>query len=146
MIEKSKKKERKKDQKLKMGSHSQTQYPKLPIIDLTKGNLKPADTSFWRSTAKEIRNALENYGCFKVVFDKVSVDLHNAVFNQSKDLYDLPMEIKVQNTSKLLGFGYGGNFSFMPLIEYFGIENGATLEATQNFTNLMWPSGNHTFW
>ncbi|KAK3020544.1 hypothetical protein RJ639_047456 [Escallonia herrerae] len=115
---------------------------KLPVIDFTATNLSRG-TSSWQSTSNEVRSALENYGCFIAKYNKISLELHNSVFDQSKELFDLPMEIKVRNTSNLLGFGYGGNFSFMPLVEYFGIENGATQDATQHFTNLMWPAGGH---
>jgi isopenicillin N synthase-like dioxygenase len=111
---------------------------KLPIIDLNEENRSPKSCDL-------VRCALESHGCFLAKYNKISPILQEKMFKLSNDLFRLPTEIKVQNKSNVLGFGYGSNFSFMPLIEYFGIENGATLEATKNFTNIMWPSGNDTF-
>ncbi|XP_071901549.1 probable 2-oxoglutarate-dependent dioxygenase AOP1 [Coffea arabica] len=126
-----------------MGSESDAQS-KLPIIEFNEENLTPGTTS-WLSTSGLVRQALESCGCFLVKYKKLSQELHDKMFELSKQLFQLPTEIKVQNTSNILGFGYGTNFSFMPLVEYFGIENGATLKATEEFTNLMWPAGNSSF-
>ncbi|KAA8541851.1 hypothetical protein F0562_023003 [Nyssa sinensis] len=124
-----------------MGSQTQ---PKLPVIDFSKENLK-AGTCSWLSTCHDVRHALEEYGLFTAVFDKVPLELHNRIFHLAKELFDLPLETKVQNTSDVLGFGYGGGFTTMPLFEYSGIENAPTLEGTRSFTKLMWPAGNDTF-
>lgn len=118
---------------------------KLPIIDLNEQNFTPG-TDSWVSTSYLVRSALESHGCFLAKFNKISSDLQHKIFNLSEDLFQLPTEIKVQNTSNILGFGYGTNFSFMPLVEYFGIENAATVEATKEFTNQMYPAGNDIFW
>ncbi|KAK2984899.1 hypothetical protein RJ640_008664, partial [Escallonia rubra] len=117
---------------------------KLPIIDFSQEKLKPG-TGSWLSTANDVRKALEEYGCFVALSNEVSLETRDAMFSAAKDLYDLPMESKVKNTSDLLGFGYGGGFTTMPLFEYFGIEKATTLEGTQTFTDLMWPSGNDDF-
>ncbi|OIT07889.1 PREDICTED: 2-oxoglutarate-dependent dioxygenase AOP3-like [Nicotiana attenuata] len=115
--------------------------PKLPIIEFTNENLS-SGTSSWISTSQEIRRALEEYGCFAAVYKKVSPELREAMFNHCKELFQLPLETKLQNTSDVLGFGYGGNFPNMPLAEYFGIENGGTLDSTKNFAKQMWPNAN----
>ena len=36
--------------------------------------------------------------------------------------------------------------STLPLYECLGIDNLLNLEGVQNFTNLMWPTGNELFW
>lgn len=114
----------------------------LPVIKLNEENMSRPSPA---GTSDLVRSALESYGCFLAKYDKISPELQEKMFTLSKELFRLPTEIKVQNTSSILGAGYGSNFSFMPLVEYFGIENGATLEATRDFTNLMWPAGNHSF-
>ncbi|KAI3716307.1 hypothetical protein L6452_23545 [Arctium lappa] len=119
--------------------------PKSQLLVITFNNqtLNPS-TDAWRSTSDAVRRALEDDGCFVVATDKVPTDLRDAIFELSKDLFDLPNETKIKNTSEILGFGYG-NYSSMPLWEYFGIENGATMEATRSFTDLLFPSGNNAF-
>ncbi|CDO98087.1 unnamed protein product [Coffea canephora] len=126
-----------------MGS-DQTLEKALPIIHFNSENLTPGSSS-WLSTSEIVRKALESYGCFVAVYKNISPELHDKMLNLSKELFDVPVEIKVQNTSDYLGFGYGGNYSVMPLIEYLGITNAATLEATKDFTNLIWPDGNDSF-
>ncbi|KAL2486252.1 2-oxoglutarate (2OG) and Fe(II)-dependent oxygenase superfamily protein [Abeliophyllum distichum] len=93
-----------------------------------------------------VRGALKSYGCFIAVYKKFTSDLHDEMFESAKELFDLPMEAKVNNKSNFADSGYGGNFSIMPLFEYSGIENGANLEATKNYTSIMWPDGNDNCW
>ncbi|KAF3450812.1 hypothetical protein FNV43_RR06901 [Rhamnella rubrinervis] len=121
--------------------------PKLPVIDFSKEDLKPG-TSSWFSISNDVRHALEQYGCFVAQFDKVSLQLHNSMFSELKELFDLPTETKVKNISDKPYFGYAGHSTtpyVAPLHESMGIENSTTLEAVQGFTNLMWPAGNDHF-
>ncbi|KAF8400725.1 hypothetical protein HHK36_014025 [Tetracentron sinense] len=118
---------------------------RLPTIDFSKENLKPG-TIFWDSVRKDVRRALEEFGCFEAVFDEVSIELHNAFFHELEELFDLPLETKLQNTnSDLPGYGYIGQLPFQPLYEGMGIDDAPIREGTQSFTNLMWPDGNFRF-
>ncbi|KAM7483696.1 hypothetical protein LguiB_008279 [Lonicera macranthoides] len=117
---------------------------KLPIVDFTKNNLEPGSSS-WSETCTDVRNALEEYGCFIAVYDKVSVELNNTIFRALKELFDLPTEIKVQNKSSKPLYGYVGQIPFIPLYESMGIDFANTLEGIQSFTNVMWPNGNDGF-
>ncbi|XVF26866.1 hypothetical protein REPUB_Repub14bG0056500 [Reevesia pubescens] len=117
---------------------------KLPVIDIFNENLEPG-TDCWISKCKEVQRAFEVYGCFLATFDKVSLQLQDEVFHSLKELFDLPIENKVLNTSDKPYFGYFKHPS-IPLSESMGIDNPTILEGTQNFTNLMRPNGNKTFW
>ncbi|KAF3623676.1 hypothetical protein FXO38_26692 [Capsicum annuum] len=120
--------------------------PKLPIIEFTYDNFS-GSTTLWISTSHEIRRALEEYGCFVAVYKKVMPELREVMFDHCKELFQLPLETKHQNTSDILEFGYGGNFRTMPLAEFFGIFDGATLDSTKSFANQMWPNENvNKFW
>ncbi|CAA3026132.1 probable 2-oxoglutarate-dependent dioxygenase AOP1 [Olea europaea subsp. europaea] len=125
-----------------MGSDAQS---KLPIIDFREENLIPG-TNSWVSASNLVQCALESYGCFIAVYEKITLEQRNEVFKSAKELFDLPVETKVKNISNFAGSGYGRNYPIMPLFEYMGIENGANLEATKNFTSIMWPDGNDCFW
>ncbi|KAD6794659.1 hypothetical protein E3N88_05555 [Mikania micrantha] len=116
---------------------------KLPVINLDPQTQNPG-THAWSSTCDDVRRALEDYGCFVVSTNNIPCDLREAMFELSKDLFCLPIETKVKNSSPILGFGYG-NYSSLPLYESFGIENGATMDATRSFTHLLFPSGNDAF-
>ncbi|KAL7162385.1 hypothetical protein ACSBR2_042800 [Camellia fascicularis] len=122
---------------------SLTQH-KLPIIDFTKENLKPG-TSSWQKASKQVLSALEEYGCFVAVYDEVSLDLHDKVFNKLEELFDLPTATKMQNKSSKPLYGYVGQIPVVPLYESMGIDDANTLEGIQNFTKVMWPNGNDGF-
>lgn len=121
-----------------------TSQQKLPIINFNTETLNPKSQT-WISTSHSVRQALEDYGCFIVSTEKIPLEIHDTMFELSKDLFCLPMETKVKNSSHILGFGYG-NYASLPLYESFGIENGATLDATRSFTDLLFPFGNEAFW
>lgn len=123
---------------------SQSQ-PKIPVIDMSNERLKP-DTSVWQSASKEIRNAFEEFGCFEAIYRKVPLELHNYVFATAAELFDLSTEIKMKNKSSKTYFDYFGQYASLPLYESLAIDNPTSLESTQSFTNLMWPSGNQHFW
>ncbi|XP_027166189.1 probable 2-oxoglutarate-dependent dioxygenase AOP1 [Coffea eugenioides] len=116
----------------------------LPVIDFTKKNLDPS-SSFWPSTRQAVVRALEDYGCFIALYDEVTLELNEAIFRASEELFDLPTEIKVLNTSNTPSHGYVGQEPIIPLYEGLGIENATTLDGVQKFTNLLWPNGNHSF-
>lgn len=120
--------------------------PKLPVIDLSMENLKPG-TSCWLSACNDVRRALEEYGCFVALYDKVSHQLHNSILSEQNELFDLPTDVKMKNVSDKPYFGYIGNRPFIPTLhESLGIENATTLQGVENFTNLMWPQqGNDHF-
>ncbi|GMQ08785.1 hypothetical protein CsSME_00052367 [Camellia sinensis var. sinensis] len=119
--------------------------PKLPVIDFSEENLKPG-TEYWSSIRSEAVRALEEYGCFIATYDnKVPLDLHNAIFRASKELFDLPTETKMTNICKTPSHGYVGQEPLVPLYEGLGIENATTFEGAQKFTNQMWPLGNDFF-
>ena len=119
--------------------------PKLPTVSLTGGNVKPGSSS-WILTCKNIREALEEYGCFAATYDGVSMDLHNKVFEVIKPMFELPMEVKTKNTSNIPYHGYYRPGPILPLLDSFGIDDATALEKTRNFTHLLWPHGNQNLW
>ncbi|EOY26957.1 2-oxoglutarate and Fe(II)-dependent oxygenase superfamily protein, putative [Theobroma cacao] len=116
---------------------------RLPVIDLFDENSVPG-TASWVSKCKDVRLALEEYGCFLTPYDKVSLQLQDQVFNSVQELFALPTEKKVQNTSDKPYFGYFKH-PLIPLSESMGIDGPTVLEGTQSFTDLMWPNGNKRF-
>ncbi|KAH6782121.1 hypothetical protein C2S51_007414 [Perilla frutescens var. frutescens] len=118
---------------------------KLPIIEFNHKKLNPGSNS-WKTTSDSVRRALESYGCLVIEYEEMSSELDEAMFGLSEELFGFPIQTKMKHTSQLAGFGYGGNFSAMPLVEYFGIEYDATdLEPKKKFAGLFWPDGNHRF-
>ena len=122
-----------------MGMH------KIPLVDLSCEKLKPGSSS-WRSACNDIREALEAYGCFEVIYNNPSIEFHNRIFAVLQELFQLPQDIKMQNVNPRYVFGYNGKNSFLPILEGMGIEYADNKDECQKFTNLMWPDGNDHFW
>ncbi|KAH7528010.1 hypothetical protein FEM48_Zijuj05G0026500 [Ziziphus jujuba var. spinosa] len=122
---------------------SQTELPRIPIIDFSKEELKLAASSSWLSLCNQIQYALENHGCFIAKYDQLSPELSKKIFSQTKDMFEVPTEIKMKNTSHVPYRGYhtGPSDPNMPRFEGLGIDNATSLEETQKFMNLMWPAG-----
>ncbi|KAL6334369.1 hypothetical protein AAG906_014770 [Vitis piasezkii] len=124
-----------------MGSYSSA---KIPVVDFSKENLNPGSSS-WSATCKDVLLALEEFGCFIAVYDKVPSELQNKLFSALEELFNLPTETKMQNAHNKPYHGYVGQHSRLPLHESIGIDNATTLEGIQSFANLMWPAGNDHF-
>lgn len=125
---------------------SEGSQPSLAVLDFTEEDLKPG-TSSWSSTCTSVRQALEEHGCFVVVYDRAHDEIQKGVFCSLKELFDLPTETKLTNIyeGKPLK-GYVGQHPKIPLHESMGIDEGTTLEGIQNFAKKMWPNGNDKFW
>ncbi|XP_073135675.1 probable 2-oxoglutarate-dependent dioxygenase AOP1 [Henckelia pumila] len=124
-----------------MGSLS---TPILPIIHFSEESIEPGSIS-WLSTSKDVVRALEDYGCFIATYTKFSPELHQEIFDASEELFDLPTDVKILNTSTTPTHGYVGQVPVIPLYEGLGLENSTTREGVERFTNLLWPSGNKRF-
>ncbi|CAN1302876.1 Probable 2-oxoglutarate-dependent dioxygenase AOP1 [Linum perenne] len=103
---------------------------KIPFIDFRKAELKQG-SSEWETLKQQVGKAVEEYGCFEASFDKITVDCRRAVFKSVEELFDLPLETKLLNTSKRPLHGYVGQFHI--------------LENVESLTNTLWPHGNPFF-
>lgn len=118
--------------------------PKLPVLDFSRKDLEPGTTT-WFKTCNDVRRALEDYGCFIMEYNKLPSELRGEVFGCLKDLFDLPTETKMKNRYEKPLNGYVGQILKLPLHESMGIDDATSLQATQNFSNIMWPQGNDHF-
>ncbi|KAJ8755859.1 hypothetical protein K2173_024404 [Erythroxylum novogranatense] len=116
---------------------------KLPKIDFTRENLK-SGTRDWLIACSDVRQALEEYGCFIVEYG-MSQEFRGQVFGAMKELFDLPTPTKMLNKYDKPMNGYVGQIAGIPLHESLGIDNATNLKATRSFTKLLWPEGNDHF-
>ncbi|XP_010500901.1 PREDICTED: probable 2-oxoglutarate-dependent dioxygenase AOP1.2 [Camelina sativa] len=114
----------------------------LPVINFR--DLKPG-TFEWDSVRGNFRKALEEYGCFEALFDKVPVELRKAVFDASDEVFQLPLETKQRVVSKRKYRGYVGQIPTLPFFEVMGIDFAEDADKVNAFTHKLWPQGNTSF-
>ncbi|KAK8556911.1 hypothetical protein V6N13_064898 [Hibiscus sabdariffa] len=116
---------------------------KLPVIDFSNPNLKPG-SSEWDLVKFQVHEALEEYGCFEASLDQV-VELRNAVFGVTEEIFDLPLETKKLYVSDKLFRGYFGSPS--GLHESMTIDEAQSAENIEQHltTTLFGPHGNLSF-
>ncbi|CAL1391459.1 unnamed protein product [Linum trigynum] len=71
---------------------------KLPFIDFSSEPDLKQGTHYWDSLKSQVREALEDYGCFEASFDRVPSRLRTDVFGSLEDLFDLPLPTKQGST------------------------------------------------
>lgn len=125
-----------------MGSETPS---KLPSIDFSTPGLKPG-TPEWDSVRAQVRQALEEFGCFKATFNKVPSHIRKAILDALKELFDLPLQTKLLNVSKKPFHGYIGQYPMVPLFESMGIDDATIYPKVESLSNIFWPQGNPSFW
>jgi len=125
-----------------MGSESEILV--LPCLDFGKGGMTlEAGSEEWKEMSMKVREACESYGCFILKYDDMSIKgVREFIFKDLKPLFELPEETKQKHKHSTPFNSYTnmtlGNLSY----QTFGI-NQVTID---NFTNIMWPQGNPSFW
>ncbi|KAF8034412.1 hypothetical protein BT93_C0650 [Corymbia citriodora subsp. variegata] len=115
---------------------------KIPLIDLSELDGSKPGTP-WDALQSQVRQALEEYGCFEALFDKMTLKLHDDVFQELEGLFELPADVKRRFDHPNKPFlGY---FENLPLYEAFGVDYAPTSGSIERLADLMWPEGNTRF-
>ncbi|KAF2301324.1 hypothetical protein GH714_022738 [Hevea brasiliensis] len=118
----------------------------FPVIDFSRLDLNPgSNPEEWDSVKSQVLKAAEKYGCFKFVSNKISSELRKAILSDLEEIFALPLEIKMGNTSEIPNAGYIGKTPFTPLFESLGIVDPIALENVESLTNALWPEGKPSF-
>lgn len=124
---------------------SEIPYCKLPCIDLSTAGLNPG-TPEWDSVRDQVLQALQKYGCFEALFDKVPSETRKAILGATKELYDLPPETKRRNVSTKPFPGYFGEHPLVPLYESMSVMKATEYHEVESFINVFLPEGNPSLW
>ncbi|WCJ18937.1 2-oxoglutarate (2OG) and Fe(II)-dependent oxygenase superfamily protein [Euphorbia peplus] len=120
---------------------SETVVSKIPVVELSCEKLKAGSDS-WNSACQEVREALEKYGCFELIYDKYNIENQNGIIEAIEKFFNVPDEIKATYKHPGFGQGFGGKSSDFPIAESLRIVNALDKQECQNLTDLMWPHGN----
>ncbi|XP_056162129.1 probable 2-oxoglutarate-dependent dioxygenase AOP1 [Syzygium oleosum] len=119
---------------------------KLPLIDLSKLDGSKPGTGRWDSLLCQVRRALEEFGCFEALYDKMTLELHNDMFQELEELLELPTDVKRRFVVPEKRFnGYHTNPPQAPPYEAFGMDYGPNSGSINRLADLMWPEGNTRF-
>ncbi|KAJ8555106.1 hypothetical protein K7X08_012602 [Anisodus acutangulus] len=114
---------------------------KVPTIDFCNPELKPG-TPQWESTKTQVLQALQEYGIFEAVYDKVP---REDIFDTSKEIFEFPLETKLKTKSTIPMHGYLGQYPMLPAYESLGIADVLKSESVDSIANIFWPDGNPEF-
>lgn len=89
----------------------------IPAIDMQKLE----DDGEQQEQHKKLREASEEWGCFRIVNHKIPLSLMSEMKKVVRELLDLPMEIKMRNTDVIAGSGYMAPSQVNPLYEALGL-------------------------
>ncbi|XP_010050516.1 probable 2-oxoglutarate-dependent dioxygenase AOP1.2 [Eucalyptus grandis] len=89
---------------------------KLPLIDLSKLDGSKRGTGRWDSLQSQVQEALEEFGFFKVLTDRMTLELHNDAFQELEALLKFPTDVKRWfNVPNKPHDSYLGNLPYSPL-------------------------------
>ncbi|KAF8034410.1 hypothetical protein BT93_C0648 [Corymbia citriodora subsp. variegata] len=118
---------------------------KLPLIDLSALDGSKPGTP-WDALQSQVRQALEEFGCFEALYDKMTLKLHNDVLQELDGLFELPTDAKRQfNFPDKPYVGYLANPPLAPIYEAFAIGYAPNSGSIERLRDLMWPKGNTRF-
>ncbi|TYH36293.1 hypothetical protein ES332_D13G254900v1 [Gossypium tomentosum] len=118
----------------------------IPVIEFRTGSRDlERGTEGWHHLCKRIREACETYGCFEVVYEKISREVREETFELLNELVEVPLERKQLNVNLKPYHSYFGPCSQACLYEGFGIEDASNYDSVNNFAQLMWPDGHPRF-
>ncbi|KAB2032797.1 hypothetical protein ES319_D05G402400v1 [Gossypium barbadense] len=121
---------------------SSTTQAMVPVIDFSNQNLK-AGSPEWDLVKSQVREALEEYGCFEALFDPI-LELRKAVFGALQEAFDLPLQTKKLFVSDKPFRGY--SYSPSALFQSMAVDDAHIAEnIEQCLTTSLWPQGNISF-
>ncbi|RWV81213.1 hypothetical protein GW17_00057390 [Ensete ventricosum] len=114
---------------------TETRHHKLDFSGLS---LEKAGTPEWDRVRAEMMEVVVNeQGWFEAVYDGVAPELREALFDRSlKELFELPVDVKMRNTSNKANHGYIGQFPGMDY-EALSVADVHLVESTRSFTELI---------
>ncbi|MCD7446638.1 hypothetical protein HAX54_012124 [Datura stramonium] len=114
----------------------------IPSIDFCKANMKPGSAE-WESTRKQVFQALEEYGCFEVIYDKVPKGIEEDLFGTLKEIFPLEAKVKEYLDKPLQDYKHQ-----LPNPPYNAFRRTTDLLLPQHiepFVNTFYPDGNPHF-
>ncbi|RWW23970.1 hypothetical protein GW17_00011758 [Ensete ventricosum] len=128
-----------------MASEDSAAKQKYPKIDFSELDIASPGTPRWEAVREQVMEALASCGFFEAVFPQVAQELRESFFGTAmKELFALPLDTKLRNTSNKPFHGYLGQIPYLSY-ESLAILDASLPQGVDSFTSLMWPGGNPAF-
>ena len=108
----------------------------IPVIDMQKLE-DNNDGDQQQQQYKKLREASEEWGCFRIMNHKISLTLMSEMKKVVREALDLPMEIKMRNTDVIAGSGYMAPTQVNPLYEALGLYDLASSQSLRAFSSQL---------
>ncbi|XP_059063211.1 2-oxoglutarate-dependent dioxygenase DAO-like isoform X2 [Cryptomeria japonica] len=117
----------------------------LPIIDVSalRSELEEGNPDL-QKLCNQVKEAVQQWGAFRVVNHGVEQELLNAVDSVSRDLFNLPPQVKERAVNLPLD-GYSKGIS-LSIGEVMCIPAVPPSDSLQQYAHKFWPEGNSEFW
>ncbi|MBA0700035.1 hypothetical protein Goari_001615, partial [Gossypium aridum] len=109
-----------------MGVQAEIEFPVIEFhsVDLERG------TDGWHRLCKRVREACETFGCFEVLYEKISTEVREETFGLMKELIEVPVERKQKNASPMPYHGWVGPCNQVSLLyEGFGLGDASNYDS-----------------
>ncbi|XP_038698591.1 2-oxoglutarate-dependent dioxygenase DAO-like [Tripterygium wilfordii] len=116
------------DEEIRNSNSEMEEKSAIPVIDLQ---------NFPGKYEKLLREACEDWGCFRVVNHNIPISLMIDMKAVVRSLFDLPTEIKQRNTDAVAGSGYVARSEANPLYEALGLYDIGSSQAVQEFCSRL---------
>ncbi|KAK6782944.1 hypothetical protein RDI58_020740 [Solanum bulbocastanum] len=116
---------------------------KIPIIDFCHLELKP-NTPQWESTKGQVFEALKEFGCFEAIYDKVPNEIREAMFDNLKEVFELPVSKLIEYREKPHHI-YEGQIPSVPIYGNIRSADLVLPNSVESFANTFWSDGNPNF-
>ncbi|KAJ4709268.1 2-oxoglutarate-dependent dioxygenase [Melia azedarach] len=103
----------------------------------TKARIPTIDLQDFPAQYSQLREACEEWGCFRIVNHDISSTLLSEMRNAVRLLLDLPSEVKRRNTDVIAGSGYMAPSKVNPLYEALGLYDMASSDAVRAFCSQL---------
>ncbi|KAK8926435.1 hypothetical protein KSP39_PZI018306 [Platanthera zijinensis] len=117
----------------------------LPQVELSGLNPSQPDDKAWAMTRAKVAWALENYGGFEAIYDRVGALLRDELLGQAvPEFFDVPELEKLHDPTKVPYHGIFFQKKGFPFSSH-QLSDPNSMAAIQDYSGVIWPEGNNFF-
>ncbi|KAK8925760.1 Gibberellin 20 oxidase 1-B [Platanthera zijinensis] len=117
----------------------------LPQVEFSGLDLAQHDEKAWSTARAKMVRALENYGGFEAVYNRVGTQLRDDLLGRAvPEFFVVPELEKLHNPTEVPYHGFWFQKKGFPFLSY-QLSDPNSLAAIQDYSGVIWPEGNTFF-